>query len=92
MAKKNGKPTGRTIAVYKSYSFVDKDPIIDKLRTVVQDSKKSNEEVHALSGVSTSTLDGWFRGRTKRPQFATINAVGRALGYDLHFQKMHKRG
>jgi hypothetical protein len=92
---KNGKPTGRTIAVYKSYNFLDKDPVIDKLRMIVQDSKKSNDQIHALSNVSVSTLRAWFEGQTKRPQFATVNAVGRALGYDLQFQPMpvgRKRG
>jgi hypothetical protein len=65
---------------YKSYSFVEKDPIIDALRTAVSASKKKYSTLHADSGVSTSTIHNWFHGRTRRPQFATVAAVARALG------------
>ena len=72
---------------YKSYSFVDKDPIIDEIRTVVKESGATYQYIHALSGVSTNTLSKWFDGSTKRPQAATINAVLRALGYQLTVTK-----
>jgi hypothetical protein len=68
---------------YKSYNFVDKDPIIDEIRTVYQDSGANYAWVHEHSGVSTNTLNNWFSGVTKRPQAATINAVLRSLGYKL---------
>ncbi len=88
MAKKS---TGRTIQVYKSYNFRDKDPIIDKMRTVVQDSGRSYLEIHELSGVSTGTLWNWFNGKTRRPQFAALNAVARALGHELGFVPKGRR-
>lgn len=65
---------------YKSYVFRNKDPVIDKVRTVVQDSGESYEEIHRASGVSTTALYNWFSGPTKRPQHASLNAVLRALG------------
>jgi hypothetical protein len=68
---------------YKSYSFVDKDPIIDEIRTVYQDSGANYQWVHKHSGVATATLTNWFNGQTRRPQAATINAVLRALGFKL---------
>jgi transcriptional regulator with XRE-family HTH domain len=68
---------------YKSYIFRDKDPVIDILRTAVKDSGLSYTEVHDLSGVATGTLTAWFAGTTKRPQFATINAVARGLGKEF---------
>jgi transcriptional regulator with XRE-family HTH domain len=71
--------------VYKSYNFIDKDPIIDELRTVVQDSGHSYKQIHEDSGVSTQTLSNWFSGDTRRPQAASLNAVARALGYKLGF-------
>lgn len=75
MAKK------RTILkTYKSYSFIDKDPVIDSLRTIVSDSHKKYSTIKADSGVSTTTLHNWFHGKTRRPQFATVSAVAKACG------------
>ncbi len=65
---------------YKSYSFIEKDPVIDALRTAVSQSKKKYSRIHEDSGVSTSTINNWFHGKTQRPQFATVAAVARALG------------
>jgi DNA-binding phage protein len=73
----------KTIGTYGSYSFIDKDPIIDKLRTLVKDVNLSYGKIHEESGVSVSTMYNWFHGDTKRPQFATCMAVVRACGYDL---------
>lgn len=73
--------------LYKSYVFRDKDPIIDATRTIVQASKKSYAEIGEASGVSPTTLNNWFQGTTRRPQFCTINAVGRALGHELTWRK-----
>jgi hypothetical protein len=70
---------------YKSYSFIDKDPIIDEIRTLYQDSGVNYGWLHEHAGVSPGTLVNWFDGQTKRPQAATLNAVARALGYKLGF-------
>lgn len=74
--------------IYKSYMFRNKDPIIDKLRTIVKDSMISYVELSANSGVSTGTLHNWFYGETRRPQFASTMAVARALGYDLELVRV----
>src|SRR5262245_21549085 len=81
--------SGGTFKLYKSYSFKEKDPIIDILRTVVQDEGASYAEIERASGVTTSTLYNWFSGGTRRPQFASVMAVTRGLGYDL---KLVKKG
>lgn len=73
---------------YKSYSFTEKDPIIDEIRTVYERSGANYVWVHEHSGVSTATLTGWFTGATKKPQAATVNAVLRALGYKLGIVEM----
>lgn len=80
----------RTLLQYKSYSFVDKDPIIDQIRTVVADEGESYAKIHELSGVSITCMHGWFKGNTRRPQFATVMAVARSLGYDMVLGKMKK--
>jgi lambda repressor-like predicted transcriptional regulator len=68
---------------YKSYSFVDKDPIIDEIRTIVQQHGASYKDIHEQSGVAAATLSSWFTGPTKKPQSATINAVLRSMGWKL---------
>ena len=77
------------LKVYRTYRFIDKDPVIDEIRTLVQDEglMKKLEIVHQLSGVSTSTLENWFNGDTKSPQNRTIMAVTSALGYKRAWEK-----
>ena len=75
---------------YKSYRFLDKDPIIDRMRTMVQDSGASHMDIHNESGVSVGCLNGWFYGATRRPQYATIAAVAHVLGYE--FAVVKKQG
>ncbi len=73
----------RTMIGYKTYNFRDKDPIIDVMRTAIKVADMTYTEVAESSGVSASTLTGWFRGITRRPQFATVNAVAIAIGKEL---------
>jgi hypothetical protein len=75
---------------YKSYSFVDKDPMIDEIRTIYQDSGATYKWINATSGVSATTLSKWFDGSTRRPQAATMNAVLRSLGYKLGVVEFEK--
>lgn len=75
------------LRLYRSYSFVNKDPAIDKLRTVVSDEGINEAQLHVLSGVSQTTFAGWFRGDTRRPQHATLAAAAAALGYDWELRK-----
>jgi DNA-binding phage protein len=77
---KNGNGNKRGfLKPYKSYMFRDKDPVIDVLRTVKEDKKVKTTDISADSGVSTTTIHNWFRGKTRRPQFATVAAVARAM-------------
>jgi len=76
---------GRTMTVYKSYNFTDKDPVIDKIRTIVQDSGESYADIAEHSGVSIATLYNWFEGDTKRPRYSSLEAVARSLGMTLDF-------
>jgi transcriptional regulator with XRE-family HTH domain len=73
------------LRLYKSYVFIDKDPVIDVVRTAMQDAKARPAVVARDSGVSPTTLGNWFHGRTRRPQFATVAAVAGALGKPIRF-------
>jgi len=70
----------RTLKVYRSYNFVEKDPIIDATRTLFSDRHASYTDVSQDSGVAVSTIRNWFHGSTRRPQFATVAAVVKSLG------------
>src|SRR5271154_1294910 len=79
MSKSKNKSNG--FMRYTTYNFVDKDPIIDVLRTMKNYAKISNREIAERSKVSAGTLGNWFGGKTKRPQFATVAAAASAMGY-----------
>jgi hypothetical protein len=78
------------LRLYRTYRYIDKDPVIDKVRTVIQDEGlfKNLRLVHELSGVSRTTLDNWFHGDTKRPTNPTIEAVLTSLGYERQITKV----
>lgn len=67
----------------KSYNFVDKVEVIDQLRTALDDAGVTYAYACNKSGVCRSTLKNWFSGKTIRPQFPTLNAVGRVVGMEL---------
>lgn len=67
------------------YRRIDKDPIIDIIRSEAQHNYGHNLSPEALgkisdkSGVSTQTLRNWFFGETQRPQNLTTRFVLEAL-------------
>ncbi len=73
----------RGFIAYRTYSFKDKDPIIDKLRTLVEDSGRSYKAISLGTGVSTTAMYNWFHGDTKRPQYASANAVARYFRHEF---------
>jgi hypothetical protein len=89
MAKTNGhgKPSRGRLGLYRSYNFVDKDPVIDKVRTICAREHVDNKDVSKISGVSTTTLFNWFEGKTRRPTYACVAAVVGSLGYTQKFVK-----
>lgn len=90
------KTNGRTIGVYKAYNFTTKDPGIDELRTVVEDhfgervSGSVMTEIKAAGGPSVAAMRGWWFAKTRRPQNATLEAAGRAMGYHRPWVKRKK--
>lgn len=71
------KQPARTIKVFHSYNFRDKDPIIDRLRTIIQGLGISLEEVSKATrgDVSVSALRAWFAGKTISPRYCSIVRV-----------------
>jgi hypothetical protein len=96
MAKKtNGSPArghARVGPLYRTYRFIDKDPVIDVLRTAQQDANIKPGKIATASGVSPSTIHGWFYGKTRKPQFATVVAVARSIGAIDRIEALIRRG
>ena len=66
----------------------DRDPILEIVCHVIQESGLTNEKIAEKAGISPQTISRWQNYElTRRPQFFTINAVMQALGYQLTFTK-----
>lgn len=67
---------------YSAYTFQDHDPVLDVIDTMRKESGLSFEEVQAKGGATAGTLRNWRKRKVKRPQFTTVAASARAMGYD----------
>jgi hypothetical protein len=87
------KATPRT---YGSYRFRDKEPVIPMTQTLLEDvygrrvDSKMFGDIEKNGGPTVGCMRGWFFGQTKRPKNETIEATGRALGYQREWVKMKK--
>ena len=90
---KSGNGHSRT-PLYKSYVFRDKDPVIDELRTLAEQHFGHRIDGNVLTqiaddgGPTSGCMWAWFFGDTKRPQNPTIEAAGRAMGYQRVWKRM----
>lgn len=68
----------------RTYRFIDKDPIKDKMQTMLQDIGMFGDldTVAILANVSKQTLMNLFHGDTRRPQNATVEGIITACGYE----------
>lgn len=74
----------------RSYNFVDKDPEIDRFRTLWQKDRIKETDLAVLAGLSPSTVKNMFGGETKRPQHATFAKMAGALGYKYTLAREEK--
>lgn len=85
------------MALYNSYLFRGKDPVIDGLRTALEDrhgrriDKAMLKKIHEDGGPTVACMQGWFKGKTQRPQNCTIEACGRAAGLERRWVRMRKK-
>lgn len=64
------------------YRRIDKDPVIDLIRTGVETSGRRMADITARAGIHYNTLHNWLYGRTRRPQNITIELVLLELGME----------
>lgn len=79
---------------YPTYFFREKeqDPIIDALQTIKEEAGHKLEQLHVMSGLSTTTMYNWFTKRkTRKPQYCSIVAFARAHGYDVTLVKTNRK-
>lgn len=65
------------------YRWRDKDPILDLVNHLIDESHMSLQGISNKCGVSYSTLRNWQVGKTKKPQAVTVKFVLEAIGYSL---------
>ena len=73
MTKRKG-----TMKIYRAYFFRGADPAIAEVKAFV--GGRSMSSIEKDGGPAATTMGNWFKGKTKRPQNATLEAAGRALG------------
>lgn len=71
------------------YRFIDKDPIIDVIRTAMQRRGNiSPEQINRVAydaGIHPGTLHNWLNGDTRRPLSITTRFVLEALGVTITY-------
>lgn len=80
MANRIGHNSGM-LWLTRSYNYVDKDPEIDRFRTLYQKDRVKESDLAVLAGLSGSTVTNMFGGKTRRPQHTTFAKMAGALGY-----------
>lgn len=70
------------LSLYHTYTFTGQDPAIRTIRSIKKQKHLSVKEIAEESGVSPNTIARWLSGSTNRPQFCTVQAVVRSMGYD----------
>jgi hypothetical protein len=84
--------------LYAAYVWKgDKDPAISQLRSMAESyygvSKVTGKELAQNSkdgGPSATCMRAWFYGDTRRPQNTTIEAAGRAMGFERVWKRMRR--
>ena len=69
----------RTITRYTHYNFIDKDPIFDRLKSIIDGHGLTLKDVADESGMSVGTLRRWFYGDSRNAYFSSIVRVVIAL-------------
>lgn len=60
---------------FSGYRFHDRDPRMDEICHVIENSGFSVYEIKAGTGVSESTIRNWLYGKTKNPARKTVEFV-----------------
>ncbi len=65
----------RTITQYTHYNFKDRDPIFDKIFSIIDGHGLTLKQVAAASGMNIKTLSRWKSGKSKQAYYSSIVRV-----------------
>jgi hypothetical protein len=88
MARKaNGNGKARNVfgPRYRAYIYKgERDPAMDDIYSLARNEGVTDEQLHVMSGVSTSTFKNWWgpKATTRRPTHVCLAATAGALGYE----------
>lgn len=74
----------------RSYNFIDKDPEIDRFRTLWQKDRIKESDLAVLAGLAVTTVNNMFGGKTRRPAHTTFAKMAGALGYKYELMRDDK--
>lgn len=77
----------------RDYRFIDKDPVVDLLRTLLEGRlpRGTINRLAADAHLSPGTIMKLFYGDTKRPQNFTVDNLLRAMGYERQLVRFETR-
>jgi hypothetical protein len=67
------------------------DPLMLRVVMLIGSDRGAVYRASVRSGVSASTIGNWQKGKTHRPNAATLRFVARSSGYDLELVKRKNR-
>jgi len=78
------KQKARGFLYEKTYNFIDKDPVLDAAKTIMQRSGKSFKEIHEAGGATPGTMNRWWNGNARTCRFDSLMATIRACEGDIY--------
>ena len=69
----------------QDYRWLDKDPIVDVLRNLIQKDGRTPSELADKARLARGTVLGLFFGNTRKPHHSTVTSLASALGYKIHW-------
>lgn len=63
------------------------DPLYEQIKELMAGDTRSTWAKANVSGLSTTTLTNWQRGKVKRPQGVSLQMAARMLGYEIVLKK-----
>jgi hypothetical protein len=96
MATRRKKVKDHPRGYYSAYIVRGKDPVIDQLRGMAEGycghslNGKAIGQISKDGGPSAACMRAWFFGDTRRPQNTTIEAAGRAMGFERVWRKARR--
>jgi transcriptional regulator with XRE-family HTH domain len=83
------------MTTYTHYNFVDKDPVFDRLWSIIDGHGLTLQQVADASGMTYQTLWGWRYGKTRYAYYSSVMRVViglRQWDFKLIDEKLTPRG